>query len=163
MVAQKYLWGLLRAWRSDFRFLQDASAVPCYSAVMKYTDDASLPEVTEEKFRENLRKSGPYTVVILKAGPKFKMAGPDGDPEITAIITRHGKRNMALREAGIMPIACPIGDGSGVTGVCVFDATPEEARRIYKQDPGVKAGVFTFEVHPSHGFPGSTLPMPETP
>ena len=87
---------------------------------MKYTDDSSLPELTEERFRENLQKARTYTVVILKAGPRFKMPGPDGDPEITAIIMKHGKRNMALRAAGIMPIVCPIGDGSGVTGVCVF-------------------------------------------
>ena len=128
---------------------------------MKYTDDSSLPEITEEKFRETLRKSRSYTVVILKAGPKFKMPGPNGDPAITAIIVQHGKRNMALRAAGIMPIVCPIGDGSGITGICVFDATPEEVQRIYSQDPGVKAGVFTFEVHASRSFPGSTLPMPD--
>ncbi len=126
---------------------------------MKYTDDSVLPEITEEEFRENLKKTRPYTVVILKAGPRFKMPGPDGDPETTAIIMQHGKRNMALRAAGIMPIVCPIGDGSGVTGVCVFDASPEDAQRIYSQDPGVKAGVFTFEVHPSRSFPGSALPV----
>jgi hypothetical protein len=128
---------------------------------MKYIDDSSLPEITEEKFTENLQKSRPYTVVILKAGPRFVMPGLGRDPAITAIITQHGRRNMALREAGIMPIVCPIGDGSGVTGVCVFNTSPEEAQRIYSADPGVVAGVFAFEVHPARSFPGSTLPMPD--
>jgi hypothetical protein len=127
---------------------------------MGYTDDSGLPEITERQFQENLGKSRPYSVVILKTGPRFKMPGPEGDPEITAIIKEHGKRNMALRDAGIMPIVCPIGDGSGVTGVAVFDASPEEVQRIYSQDPGVKAGVFIFEVHPCRSFPGSCLPMP---
>jgi hypothetical protein len=128
---------------------------------MKYTDDASLPEITEQQFQETLQKSRPYAVVILKAGPNFKMPGPNGDPEGTAIIMQHGKRNMALRAAGIMPIVCRIADGSGVTGVCVFNASPEDAERIYSNDPGVKAGVFTFTVHPCRSFPGSTLPVPD--
>jgi hypothetical protein len=128
---------------------------------MKYLDDASLPEMTDEEFLETLQKSRPYTVVILRAGPNFKMPGPGGDPTVTAIIRQHGKRNIALRKAGIMPIIAPIGDGSGITGIGVFDASPDDVKRIYSLDPGVKAGVFTFEVHPSRSFPGSTLAEPE--
>jgi hypothetical protein len=63
---------------------------------------------------------------------------------VTAIIMQHGKRNMALRAAGVMPIVCRIADGSGVTGVSIFDASPEDVERIYSSDPGVRAGVFTL-------------------
>jgi hypothetical protein len=128
---------------------------------MRYTDDSSLPEISEQEFLEVRRAAAPYTVMILKAGPSFKMPGPDRDDEVTAIIMAHGKRNLRLRVAGLMPIICPIGDGSGVTGIGVFDGSPEDVERIMAEDPGVKAGVFTFEVHPSRSFPGSTLPMPE--
>jgi len=75
---------------------------------------------------------------------------------------QRGKRNMALHAAGIMPIVCPIGDSSGVTGVGVFNASSEDVQRICSLDPGVKAGVFNFEVHPSRSFPGSILPVPES-
>lgn len=127
---------------------------------MKYVNDAGLPEITEQQIRETLKESRPYTVVILKAGPQFKPPGPNRDPEVTAIVMQHGKRNMALRAAGLMPIVCRIADGSGVVGVGIFDASPEEVQRIYADDP-VKAGAFTFSVHPCLSFPGSALPMPE--
>ncbi|HEY2948930.1 MAG TPA: hypothetical protein VGJ53_11115 [Micromonosporaceae bacterium] len=55
--------------------------------------------------------------------------------DVAKIIWKHGKRNYALRTAGVMPIVCPVGDGSGV-----------------------EAGVFTYEVHPTRGFPGTVLP-----
>ena len=57
-----------------------------------------------------------------------------------------------------MPIICPVADGSGVTGVGVFDATPEDVNRIMSEDPGVQAGVFNYEIHPTRAFPESCLP-----
>jgi len=36
--------------------------------------------------------------------------------------------------------------------------TPEEVVRIMDEDPAVKAGIFTYEVHPIRGFPGDSLP-----
>jgi hypothetical protein len=36
--------------------------------------------------------------------------------------------------------------------------TFEEAKRIMDDDPGVKAGVFVFELHPCRSFPGDMLP-----
>jgi hypothetical protein len=125
---------------------------------MHYTDDSALPEVREEEFLAVRQAAMPYTVMILRAGPNFRMPGPDGDPAVTEVIMRHGKRNLALRLAGLMPIICPIGDGSGVTGIGVFDASPDEVERIMAADPGVTAGVFTYEVHPCRSFPGSALP-----
>jgi hypothetical protein len=125
---------------------------------MSYTDDGGLPDVSEEEFLAVRQAARPYTVMILRAGPNFRMPGPEGDPRVTEIITRHGRRNVALKFAGLMPIICPIGDGSGVTGIGVFDATPEDVERIMASDPGVQAGVFTYEVHPCRSFPGSALP-----
>jgi len=125
---------------------------------MKYTDDSGLPEVSEEEFLAVRQAARAYTIMILRAGPNFRMPGPDGDPGVTDIIMRHGKRNLALKLAGLMPIICPIGDGSGVTGIGVFDAGPEEVERIMDADPGVMTGVFTYEVHACRSFPGSALP-----
>jgi hypothetical protein len=87
------------------------------------------------------------------------MPGPDRDQGVARIIWEHGKRNLALRTAGLMPIICPVTDGSGVAGVCVLDASPEDAERIMAGDPAVKAGVLTYDVHPTRGFPGSALPV----
>jgi len=117
--------------------------------------------LTDEMFRESLAQTKPYTVLILKAGPRYSPPGPDRDPEVAATISRHGKRNMRLRLAGLLPIICPIADGSGLAGVSVFDATPEEVDRIYAADPAVRAGILTYEIHPTRSFPGSALPHPE--
>lgn len=125
---------------------------------MKYTDDSCLPEISDEEFLRLRQEARPYAVAILRAGPNFKPPGPDGDPEVTSIIMEHGRRNVALRAAGLMPIICPIGDGGDVKGISVFDASPEDADRIMSADPGVRAGVFTYEVHACRSFPGSSLP-----
>jgi hypothetical protein len=127
--------------------------------VMKYTDDSALPEVSEQEFLEVRQAARPYTVMILRAGPNFRTPGPDGDPRVTGIIMAHGKRNVRLKLAGLMPIVCPIGDGSGLSGIGVFDASPEEVERIMAADPGVQTGVFTFDVHACRSFPGSALPL----
>ena len=39
----------------------------------------------------------------------------------------------------------------------VFLASFEETTRIYGEDPGVKAGIFRYEVHQTRSFPGDDL------
>jgi hypothetical protein len=125
-------------------------------AAMNYTNDSDLPVVTDEQLQESLKKTREYTVLILKAGPESR--GPDRASGVRKIIWEHGKRNSALRLAGLMPIVCPITDGSGVTGIGIFDAPPEEVDKIMAADPGVRAGIFTYDIHPARSFPGSSLP-----
>lgn len=124
---------------------------------MTYTDDGDLPQVTDEILREALTQTRPYTAVILKAGPKFEPLGPDRSTPVAKIILEHGKRNYALRLAGVLRVVCPIADGSGVAGISIFDASPEEVDRIMSGDPAVKADVLTYEIHPTRSFPGSSL------
>jgi hypothetical protein len=40
----------------------------------------------------------------------------------------------------------------------VFTGSVEETSAVMADDPGVREGVFTFEVHPVMGFPGDALP-----
>lgn len=126
---------------------------------MKYTDDSALPVITDEMLRESLPRALPYMLIILTAGPRFSPAGPDRDPAVAQIIWEHGKRNMRLREAGLLAVVCPVADGTNVTGVGVFAATREEVDLIYSRDPAVTAGVLNYEIHPTRAFPGSTLPV----
>ena len=119
---------------------------------MAYTSDADLPTISDDTMRQGLAVIKPFTVLILKKGPNFASA------EAPSVIREHARRNFALRAAGLLPIVCPIADGSDVTGIGIFSGDADEVRRIYEQDPGVKVGVFTFEVHPSRSFPGASLP-----
>ena len=58
----------------------------------------------------------------------------------------------------MLPIVCPVADESDWAGIGIFDASPEQVTTIMEGDPAVQAGLFTYEVHPLRGFPGSTLP-----
>jgi hypothetical protein len=117
-----------------------------------------LPQVTDEMLASARQQTRPYSLIILKAGPKFSPPGPDRDPAVSRIILEHGKRNLALRLAGLLPIICPVADGTEVAGIGIFTAAPDEVNRIYSEDPAVMAGVLTFEVHTTWSFVGSTLP-----
>jgi hypothetical protein len=111
-----------------------------------------MPEITDEYMHEMLAKSKTYTAMLLR---KTEMIGrPDSRP----IIWEHGRRNFALRADGKLPIVCPTTDDSDWAGIGIFAATPEEVQRIMEDDPGVKAGLFTYELHPVRGFPTSSLP-----
>jgi hypothetical protein len=111
-----------------------------------------LPEVTDQQMQQLLGESRPYTAMLLRLTEKGRQ------PEAEEIIWEHGRRNMALRTAGQMPIICPATDESDWAGIAVFDASVAEVDAIMRDDPGVQSGVFTYELHPVFGFPGSTLP-----
>jgi len=111
-----------------------------------------MKEITDEFMKEMMMKTKEYTVVILKATEKIK------EPGVEKIIWEHGRRNFGLREEGILSIVCPIRDGSGVNGVGIFDGTPDEVKEIMDGDPGVIAGIFTYEIHATRSFPGDKLP-----
>jgi hypothetical protein len=74
------------------------------------------------------------------------------------IIWEHGRRNMALRAAGILSIVCPVTDGGDVAGIGIFRARVDEVRAIMEEDPAVRDGTLTYELHPARGFPGDSLP-----
>ena len=107
---------------------------------------------TDEEMGQLLPNARPYSVVILKQGPKF------ADDGAAAIIWEHGRRNFGLRDDGVLAVVLPVADGSDVCGIGVFAASIDDTASIMDDDPGVAAGVFTYEVHPCRGFPGDALP-----
>lgn len=111
-----------------------------------------MATITDEFMQQMLTKSKNYCIVILKAGPHKHMDGAE------KIIWEHGRRNFALRADGVLPIVCPVSDGSDVSGIGIFNASVEEAQKIMDEDPSVQAGVLIYEIHVCRGFPGSCLP-----
>jgi hypothetical protein len=107
---------------------------------------------TDDEMNALLPTAKPFTVMILRTGPNFTSA--DAPP----IVWEHGRRNFGLRDDGVLAVVLPVRDDSDVCGVGVFTGSVEEATAIMADDPGVLAGVFTFEVHPCVGFPGDALP-----
>lgn len=111
-----------------------------------------LPAISDEFMRERLAATRPYTAVLLRATDKLVR------PEVDATIWEHGRRNFALREHGVLAIVVPATDDSDWAGVAIFAAPPDDVRAIMDHDPGVTAGIFTYQAHPVLGFPGSALP-----
>jgi hypothetical protein len=111
-----------------------------------------MTPITDDIMRERISQTKTYTLIILHKTVKYK------EPGMEKIVWEHGRRNFQLREEGLLSIVCPVRDESDLSGIGIFNATAEEVKRIYEDDPGVKAGIFTFEVHPCSGFPGDCLP-----
>jgi hypothetical protein len=114
--------------------------------------DLELPSISDDFMLQARATTRAYALVILKKGPEY--APPRSDP----IIWEHGRRNHALRAAGLLSIVCPVSDGTDVAGIALFDRDVAETERIIRGDPAVAAGVLTFEVHPTRSFPGDRLP-----
>jgi len=114
--------------------------------------DASLPVVTDEMLADARAASTPFTVAVLRAGPRFAMPGPDRNDEVTSIIWAHGKRNFALYLARLLPVACPTVDSSGVAGVGIFAADETAVAQILDADPAIRAGVLICELRPTRTF-----------
>jgi hypothetical protein len=108
--------------------------------------------ITDEFMHQMMSKTKDYCLVLLKVGPKRNLPGVD------KIIWEHGRRNFALRAEGILSLVCPVTDGSDISGIGIFNAPLEEVQAIMEEDPGVKTGVFVYEVHPCRSFPGDCLP-----
>jgi hypothetical protein len=108
--------------------------------------------ITDDYMRQMIGKTKNYTLVILKAGPNRHKEG------VEKAIWEHGRRNFALREEGVLSIVCPVADGTDVSGVGIFNAPVDRAREIMEGDPGVQAGIFSYDIHTCRSFPGDRLP-----
>lgn len=111
-----------------------------------------MAEITDEMMRSAMATVRAYTVVLLKQGPNYGMDGAE------KIIWEHGRRNFSLRADGLLSIVCPVADDTPLCGLGIFGGDPETVRELMDGDPGVRAGVFTYEVHPVRSFPGDALP-----
>jgi len=114
--------------------------------------DLQLPEITDETMLQGRASARAYTIVILTHGPAYATPGSD------AIIWEHGRRNYALRAAGLLSIVCPIRDDTDTAGVGIFNTDPAGVEHILRGDPAIQAGVLTYAIHPAWSFPGDSLP-----
>jgi len=66
---------------------------------------------------------------------------------------------------GIAVAFGPVADPSGVYGLAVIEATPEQAQALADNDPAIQSGLCRSELHPMRGAivrPGPPEPRPET-
>ena len=82
-------------------------------------------------------------LLIYRPGP----AWPPGKPVSELPLKEHGSYMLRLFAKGSVKLAGPLTDNAG--GAVVLEVADEaEARAIVADDPAVKAGIFTHELHP---------------
>ncbi len=108
--------------------------------------------ITDEFMRQMNEKMKDYCVCIVRITSKRGQTGAH------RFMNEHNRRNFALRAQGSLAVLCQIADGSAVSGVSIFNASAEEVKKLMDEDPAVKEGIFTYELHAGRGFPGDMLP-----
>lgn len=95
-----------------------------------------------------------YLLIYLRG----EQAGDFNEHELKDIQAGHMSHISKLADAGQVHIAGPFGDDTEKRGILIFDVESlEKAKELASQDPAVKAGRLTFEIHPWWAAVGSSL------
>jgi uncharacterized protein YciI len=99
-----------------------------------------------------LARAKTYTVVYLKAGPRY-----EDHPDRDALTYDHVKRNFDLKLSGDIAVVGPTRTDGDVRGLYIFNRSLDEASQLIAADPAVEAGIFVYEAQELMAFPGDTL------
>ena len=112
-------------------------------------------EQTQQEFLQEIVSSvKPYSLVLLIKGPNVSETGRTMDE----IQFGHLKHLMNLRKDGILPIHGPTDGDENIVGIGIYNSTDvEQVKKCCEDDPGFKAGRFTYKILPFFTFPGSQL------
>jgi uncharacterized protein YciI len=86
-----------------------------------------------------------FQMAILRKGPQWSTTKPE---DRNKILLQHRDSVVALLDSGKMVIAGPFGDETELAGIFVLRTTADEAKALVDQDPAVKAGLMSSEIHP---------------
>jgi hypothetical protein len=106
---------------------------------------------TDEEVAALAATAKPFSLVVLRWTDAREQDGAE------AVERAHQRRLVGLRADGVIAILSPVLSDT-VAGIAIMTVPVEEAREIIAHDPCVEAGMQTFEVYASLGFPGDALP-----
>jgi len=86
-----------------------------------------------------------FQMAILKKGPQWSAMKLE---DRNKIMLQHRDSVFALLNSGKMVVAGPFGDETDLAGIFVLRTTADEAKGLVDQDPAVKAGLMSAEIHP---------------
>ena len=110
-----------------------------------------MQQITDAQMQQMLTTAKAYSFVILKTAEGVNAEN------VQSIIWEHGRRNFALRADGVLSIVAPVTEERDIAGIYIFNADKAKVDEILKEDPAVKAGIFTYEIFPIMSFPGDRL------
>jgi uncharacterized protein YciI len=112
-------------------------------------------DVSDELIRETIATGRPYVLFLYNEGPNRNQ--PPADAE--KLQMEHLRYLFRLRAEGRLVLNGPVDDETKLKGIGILDTRDtEEVKRLVEQDPAVKAGRLTFEIHLMFGIPGDSLP-----
>ena len=87
-----------------------------------------------------------FHMALLKKGPKWDATK---EQDRNSILKQHFANVMSMLGSGKAVIAGPMTDDADVAGIFILRASSTtEAKNWVDNDPAVKAGLFTAEIHP---------------
>ncbi|MEX0723103.1 MAG: YciI family protein [Gracilimonas sp.] len=108
-------------------------------------DSTAQPETFEYEWAGETMTMQKYFIVFLKSGSERSKS----QEEAMKLQQEHLDYLGDLYERGIINLNGPTDGQTEVRGFSVYNvATKEEAERLAKNDPMVKAGILAVEVHP---------------
>lgn len=88
-----------------------------------------------------------YVIAFLKSGTPIK-----DSIERQKVLMAHLANIQRLANEGKLLIAGPFLDNQDIKGIFIYNVSSiEEAKTLTETDPGIKAGLFTMELHPWYG------------
>ncbi|HYM11886.1 MAG TPA: YciI family protein [Bryobacterales bacterium] len=87
-----------------------------------------------------------YYLALLRRGPAWT---PAQTPEVKRLQEAHMANIQKMADEGKLVVAGPFGDNGELRGIFIFKVgSLAEAKALCAEDPMVKAGRLTIEVHP---------------
>lgn len=118
--------------------------------------------MAETEPREFEMKSGDETIVMKRYYFLLYLRGERSEDyseaELEEIQAGHLAHISKMVKEGVVCMAGPFGDDTEKRGLLIFDLETEESVREWiEQDPGVRSGRMSYEIHPWWGAKGSVL------
>jgi uncharacterized protein YciI len=104
-----------------------------------------LVPVTLKAQESEKPKMKTYTFVMLKKGNKLDQ----DSTELALLQKQHLEHLSKMAETGDLNVAGPFLDRGNWRGILIFNTDDaEKVKRLVEEDPAVKAGRFSYEIHP---------------
>ncbi len=95
-----------------------------------------------------------YIFVMLKSGPDRSQS----EAELKKLQAGHLDNIRSMAESGMLAIAGPFAEDIDWRGILIFNIMDTvKVKSMLNDDPAIKAGRLTFELHPIFSTPGRCL------